>query len=69
MEFTPIEVIFKVQSNKKGTGFQLTPVQPIVRCEKCKYYEGGFCDEAMEGKGVDGYWFCACGERRMHDQA
>ena len=69
MKFTPIEVIFNVQSNKKGTGFQITPVQPLVRCKNCKYNEGGFCDEVMDGKGVEDEWFCFCGERRTHDTA
>lgn len=68
-KFTPVEVIYKVQSNKKGTGLEATPVKPLVRCKDCKYNDKGFCDEVLEGKRVDEEFFCSCGTRRNYDEA
>lgn len=39
-------------------------IRPLVRCKDCKYYDQGFCEDVLEGKGVPGDWFCAGGERR-----
>lgn len=39
----------------------------IVRCGECRYWDGGFCDEVMDGSGTDPEWFCAGGEREVQE--
>ena len=39
-------------------------IRPLVRCKDCKYYDQGFCEDVLEGKGAPEDWFCAGGERR-----
>lgn len=68
-EFTPIEVICLVKSNAKGTGFEIAPVAPLVRCRDCIFYDEkhGRCGKTVFDYGcriVLPDWFCADGTRR-----
>lgn len=68
-EWIAREYIMRFESNAKSTGLVGTVVRELVRCKECKYNDGGFCDEVMDGKGVDDDWFCYCGEHGgYHDE-
>ena len=68
-EFTPIEVIYLVKSNAKGTGFEIEPVVPLVRCRDCMFYDEkrGMCEKNSidyDCRFILPDWFCADGTRR-----
>lgn len=68
MKFKRVERIFRIESNRKGTGIEVSCVGTLVRCKDCKYNDGGFCDEVLDGKGVDEEFFCGCGTRSEYDE-
>ena len=67
MKLNTVEVIFRISSNKKGTGVDVTRVGELVRCKDCWWRHDGThtpsmwlpCDEVV----TENDWFCAYGKR------
>ena len=65
-EFKPIEYIVRIESNRKGTGVDVSLVKELVRCGECKWLFNDSntffkpCEVIIPEKD----WYCAYGERR-----
>ena len=68
MRFNTVEVIFRISSNKKGTGIDVTRVGELTRCGDCKFWEPTDCSSqarcSLSGMYPTASWYCGNAERR-----
>ena len=68
MRLNTVEVIFRIVSNKKGTGVDITRVGELVRCGDCRYWRPTDCGSraecAMFGVESSASWYCGSAEKR-----
>ena len=64
-EFRPMDVIYHVKSNRKGTGVDISYMKELIRCKDCRWrHDDSFtawlpCNEVM----TDDDWYCGYAER------